>query len=225
MSIYNSDLYHGRFLVSQRVAYCIGQFYEVIMARSKITDLTVEQMSDSGSVLWSIVQGEQMEIPINIDFVKSPSSYSYELAVVEALNVAAQTNAPAAVHDTPVIDILNVRYDTFVGVWSASGFYNAGEVVSYQGAAYLCISDDDGYTNATPPDMDLSWVLSSFGRVYVQVPSTLSSNWHQQPDVNSPVYAFVELRVTANYSLVYIETLKPVRGMIEVLFSPTAIAP
>jgi hypothetical protein len=195
------------------------------MARSRITNLTVEQMSDAGSVLWSIIQGEQMEIPINIDFVKSPSSYSYELAVVEALNVVGQTTAPVAVHSSPIKSTLNVRYDIFVGAWSASGIYNIGEVVSYKGAAYLYIGDTDSYTSTVPPDTDTSWILSSFGRVYVQVPSTLSNNWHQQPDVNSPVYAFIELRVTANYSLGYVETLKPVRGMIEVLFSPTAITP
>lgn len=57
------------------------------MARSKIGALTVDPIRDSGSVLLSLVKGEQLEQAVTLSFSSNVlAGYVYEAVVVEAAN-------------------------------------------------------------------------------------------------------------------------------------------
>lgn len=61
--------------------------------------------------------------------------------------------------------------------------------------------------------------------VFVQFPASLSTNWATQPSLGLPVYGFFEIRLTEPSGGTYQHTFKPVRGLVEVLFSATSLVP
>jgi hypothetical protein len=197
------------------------------MARSRITDTRQDLITDNGSVLWSIVQGEQLEFPVVLNFIEDTSvkpfnNYIYEAVVIEAANVLGQTTRPTQVELGGVQTRLFVRLPIFLGTWSAPSAYNKEEVVSYSGKYYKLLGGVNR-TNSTTPDLDPLWEETLLNRIYIQFPSTLSQDWlSAPPQVDSPVYGFFELRVTEPNDPVFIRTFKPIRGMVEILFSPTS---
>jgi hypothetical protein len=199
-----------------------------IMARSRLTNTTQDLIADSGSVLWSFVKGEQLEFPVTLNFIEDASvkavgsNYTYEAVVVEALNLANQTTRPTAVRPGGVANTLFIRLPILLGTWSAGSAYNKEEVVLYQGVYYK-LAAGTARTNATPPSTDPMWVVTQLNKIYIQYPASLASTWSVQPTVDSPVYGFFELRVTEPNDPVFIRTFKPVRGMVEILFSPTDV--
>lgn len=198
------------------------------MARSRLTNITQDLVADGGSVLWSFVKGEQLEFPITLNFVEDASvkpvgsNYTYEAVVIEADNMVNQTERPTAVKAGASSTTLFVRLPVFLGNWSASSAYNKEEVVLYD-SKYYKLAAGAARTNATPPSTDTAWLETQLNKIYIQYPKTLASTWSQQPTVNSPVYGFFELRVTEPNDPVFIRTFKPVRGMVEILFSPTDV--
>lgn len=195
------------------------------MARSRLLETTQDLMADGGSVLWSFVKGEQLEFPITLNFiedasVKPSNNYTYEAVVVEADNVAEQTSAPGTIKNGGVQTTLFVRLPVYLGAWQAAVAYNKEDVVSYDGKYYKLIQGA-GRVNATTPDLDTMWTLTALNRIYIQYPKTLASTWAVQPVVDYPVYGFFELRVTEPTDPIFTRTFKPVRGMVEILFSPT----
>jgi hypothetical protein len=279
------------------------------MARSPINTIATDLQSDSGSVLWSFVRGEQLEFPISLSFVNNASSgYIYEAVVVEALNIANDPTVPNDIRAGGCQTRLVVRVPTDRGTWSAAGSYNREEFVLYSGLYYK-LSAGAARVNATIPPSDPVWQAYIPNQIYVQFPSTLSmagpsspctftdtgdlvtktahglvqgqqvafynivattgiltgqyyyvinptantfqlaTTYNQYnnyagitpvtlttngtgdlytdipyavtPTANTPVYGFFELRVTEPSGGVYTRTWKPVRGMVEILFSPT----
>jgi hypothetical protein len=198
------------------------------MARSKITDTTEDLMTDSGAVLWSFVKGEQLEFPITLDFIESTSSvsYSYEAVVIEALNVSGQTDRPVTDKPNGVQTTLVVRVPVYRGVWDQAQAYNTEDVVLYNGLYYRKLREaTEGVINSTPPSSSTKWSVTVPNRIYVRFPLTLGSTWEINPAVASPVYGFFELRVTEPSSYDFPRTWKPIRGMVELLFSPTHLVP
>jgi hypothetical protein len=191
------------------------------MARSKLTSTTDDLVSDGGSVLFSFVQGEQLEHPITLNFIDDANNYEYEAVIVEALNVADQTSNPLLIKVGGVQTTLYVRVPLYRGAWSSVAAYNAGELILYQNIYYILL-DGSNRTNSTLPTSDPYWQVTTKNKVYVQFPKTMSLNWEIQPKVNYSVYGFFELRVT-ELSGVFPRTWKPVRGLVEVLFSPTEL--
>jgi hypothetical protein len=197
------------------------------MARSRITDTRQDLITDSGAVLWSIVQGEQLEFPVVLNFiedasVKPSNNYIYEAVVIEAANVLGQTTRPTQVQLGGVQTRLFVRLPIYLGIWSAALAYNKEEVVLYSGKYYKLLGGVNR-TNSITPDLDPLWEETLLNRIYIQFPDTLSLNWLSAvPQVDSPVYGFFELRVTEPTDPVFSRTFKPIRGMVEILFSPTA---
>ena len=196
------------------------------MARARLTEVTNDLISDDGAVLWSLVRGEQLEFPVSLTFIENASDgYEYEAVVVEAKNAVDQTEPPTEVQPvSPSKTALNVRVLTDRGAWDALQAYNAEEIVSFGGLHYK-LAEGAGRVSATEPDEDPLWEEHVPNKVYVQFPSTLASDWAQDPEVGVPVYGFFELRVTEPADAVYQRTWKPVRGMVEVLFSPTEVVP
>lgn len=193
------------------------------MARSLLTDTKQDLIDDSGSVLWSFVRGEQLEFPVEIEFLENVlSGYEFECVIVEALNVAKQEEYPTDIQPAGAQTVLNVRLPGYVGVWDANGAYDIDQIVLYEDIYYR-LTDGNAYISSTLPDADSNWELAKMNEIRVQFPSTLSSDWAVSPTVNYPVYGFFELRVTEPFNSTYRKTWKPVRGMVEILFSPTDI--
>jgi len=192
------------------------------MARDRITRSTQDLTSDPGSVLLSVVMGEQFEFAVTLDMVTVASNaYTYEAALVEAANDGKGTK-PTAVEPGGVGQALSVRLCVYLGSWSAATAYDATNVVAYGGREYRLLSGVDR-VDATPPDEDPLWVIHDKRTLYVQFPSTLGTTYARQPTADKPVYAFFELRVTETGNPVFDTTWKPVRGLVEFLFSPTHI--
>lgn len=195
------------------------------MARSAITNTSSDINTDSGAVLWSFVKGEQLEFPITMNFISdSTSGYQYEAVTVEALNVANQTERPTEIKPSGVQTVLVTRVPINRGTWQSTQAYNQEEVVLYSGLYYK-LGSGVARVSATLPDVDPYWIETALNKVYVQFPSTLGSTWVVQPTSVSATYGFFEIRVTETSNSIFARTWKPIRGMVEVLFSPTDIVP
>jgi hypothetical protein len=171
-----------------------------------------------------MVMGEQLEFPITLSFVADASQgLVYEAVVVEALNVEGQTDTPSAIRPSGVQSKLVVRLPSYKSAWSSATGYTAGDVISYGTVYYELIAGVNRSSNTTP-DQDPYWRVTTLNKIYVQFPDSLGANYTVQPTVGSPVYGFFELRVT-EVTAGFAHTWKPVRGVIEMLFSPTAVVP
>lgn len=195
------------------------------MARSTLTSIGQDLVDDSGSVLFSFIKGEQLEYPITLEFAQNVlTGYTFEAVVVEALNEAGQTTAPTAIKPSGVQTVLTVRVPTYEGTWDAPTAYNMEEIVLYAGK-YWKLKSGVAVVNATPPDASPLWEETTTNKIYVQFASTLAATWAVQPAVGSPSYGFFELRVQEPNNSIFQRTWKPVRGMVQVLFSPTDVVP
>ena len=191
------------------------------MARSRLLDPAIDLITDGGDVLWSFVRGEQLEFPVTLNFVENVmAGYTYEAVVVEANNTVDQLTRPTAVKPSGVTNVLTVRVPTNRGNWDAASAYNKEEIV-YYGAKYYKLLSGVALTSSTTPNLSTNWAETSLSKVYLQFPKTLGSTWSQVPTVSTPVYGFFELRVTEPQDNIFRRTWKPVRGMLELLFSPT----
>jgi len=201
------------------------------MARSRLTNTTQDLITDSGAVLWSFVKGEQLEFPVILNFVEDASikpeaskNYIYEAVVVEAANIARQTDRPLDVRVGGIQTTLRVRLPVYLGLWQSAAAYNKEEVVLYNNKYYKLVQGS-GRTSSTVPNLDPLWTETTLNTIYLQFLSTLASTWAVQPVVDSPVYGFFELRVTEPQDAIFVRTFKPIRGMVEILFSPTDVTP
>lgn len=195
------------------------------MARSRLTEYSKDLVSDSGTILWSLIKGEQLEFPITLNFIEDASvkisnNYIYEAVVVEALNTTTQTDIPTSVRPNGISTSLFVRLPILLGAWNSSNAYNKEEVVLYNNIYYK-LSKGVARVSSLTPDTDPLWLVTQLNKIYVQFPNTLANNWNVQPSVDVAVYGFFELRVTEPNDPVFTKTFKPVRGMVEILFSPT----
>lgn len=206
------------------------------MARSRIIKPDVNDLiSDAGSVLFSLVKGEQLEFPVTLNFIEdATNNYTFEAAVVEAANTTTQTglyiadeeryDRPTSIQPNGATTSLVVRVPTNRGAWQDVQAYNREEVVSYNGLYYKLL-EGAARVNSTTPDQDPLWAETLLNKVYIQFPNTLASDYALSPSVSAPCYGFFELRVTEPTDSIYSRTWKPIRGMVEFLFSPTDITP
>lgn len=199
------------------------------MARSSLLNTTEDLISDGGSVLWSIVTGEQLEFPVTLSFLnpddfKANMAFEYEAVVIEADNVSLQTTRPVNIRAGGIQTPLVVRVPTYLGIWNANESYNWEEVTQYSGKYYKLLRGTN-YNSSLTPDIDPNWVETTINRVYIQFPESLGSTWEVKAQVGSPVYGFFELRVTEPTTPYFKRTWKPIRGMVELLFSPTDYVP
>ena len=197
------------------------------MARSMLADTTTDLQPDSGSVLWSIVQGEQLEYPVTLKFIENVSGgYVYEAVVVEGDNEVGAVTPPTNVKPNGNQTKLQVRYPTYRGEWLEGILYQINDVVLYAGKTYINFYTSN-YSSSTPPDTDPVWTEYVNNVVYIRFPKTLSLSpaWAVQPEADSKIYGFFELRVTEPSSFAYPQTWKPMRGLVELQYSPTETVP
>ena len=191
------------------------------MARSSITNVSIDPLEDSGSVLWSIVQGEQLEFPVVLNFVAFASNtYTFEAVVIEAQNDSLGT-VPTAAKAGGVQTVLGVRVPLFCGTYDSGTTYQREDVVQYLDVFYKCLVTAP--SNALAPNVNPSWEVHLPNTIYIQVPSTLGKTWTTQPTLEGAVYGLFELRVTEPVSAPYRRTWKPLRGMVAINYSPTEL--
>ena len=191
------------------------------MARSRLVDPKLDLINDEGAVIWSFIKGEQLEFPVTLNFVEDVTAgYTYEASVVEGLNELGQLTAPTKINPNGATNILGIRVPVYRGMWDAAQAYNREEIVKW-GTKYYKLLSGVALTDSTPPDTSTNWTETSLSKVYLQFPNTLASDWTVQPDIGTPVYGFFELRVTEPPDAIYRRTWKPVRGLVEVQYSPT----
>jgi hypothetical protein len=193
------------------------------MARATITSTSNDAITDGGSVLWSLVQGEQLEFPVVLDFLKIASvDYVYEAVVIEADNQTGDGVVPSTAKPGGKTATLTVRVATDRGTWSAGNSYNTDDMVLYNGIYYK-LSYGVARVSATLPSSDSTWEVYLPNTVFIQVPSTLSTSpaWAVQPTVEDPIYGFFELSVQEPVTVSFRKTWKPLRGLIQFNYSPT----
>jgi hypothetical protein len=197
------------------------------MSRAKLNVISSDVISDSGAVLWSFVKGEALEFPIYLDFLatnQAVANYTFEAVVVEANNVADQDDKPDSIRVGGVQTVLTCRKPASLGNWNAATAYNYEDVVlNTSDSKYYRLLNGVNRVSATNPTVDPFWEETTLNRVYVQFPMTLASTWSVQPSVLGNAYGFFELRVTEPNNSIFVRTWKPVRGMVEILFSPTDV--
>ena len=192
------------------------------MARSRINANTVSVTKDGGAVLFSIVLGEQLEFPVELDFIEDVTQgYTFEAVVIEGLNATGQEEPPTEAKGDGRQDILTIRLPNFTGNWNSLTTYSEEEIVLYDNIYYKQLNLS--HNSTTAPSDDAAWAVTTLNTLYVQMPDTLGTNYAQSPKVDVPVYGFFELRVTEPAGGAFQSTWKPVRGMVEILYSPTEI--
>lgn len=193
------------------------------MARSNITGGSQDIVQDDGAVLISIVQGEQIEWQIDLNFIEIVTpSYIFEAVIIEGANDGAGSE-PIGAEPAGIEDTLVTRIPTDNGSWGAGNTYAYGDYVFNvtDSLYYYCFGNP---TIGLSPELDLSnWEVFERNRVFIQFGATLSTGYAVQPGVNNPVYGFFELRVTEPANPIYTRTWKPTRGLVEFRYSPTEL--
>ena len=159
------------------------------MARSKISSPTRDIITDDGSVLLSVVQGEQPHLEFTIGWLTNMNGFNVHARLVEGDNDGEGTK-PTSVKT---------------------------------GGVKLLLSKSNGFIRRVD-DGDNKFI--------VVVPYNVSVGMVPQPTPNKPVYMFIDLEVgepgTGSNTNPIGEAAtpdkqiwKPVRGLIEILYSPT----
>ena len=149
------------------------------IGRSKITTPSIEVNQDDGSLLLSLVHGEE----INYDFIYSwltstdTTGVSSTMVIVEGNNTGNPGTPPSVTLD-------------------------GGKVISLP-MAYQADTSPQSWRVKLPADLSSS-------------ATTALTDWTTQPNPGRPVYAFFGVEVADGNQI-----LKPVRGLIEIVYSPT----
>jgi hypothetical protein len=191
------------------------------VARTTTTAATTTSLvTDTSSVLWSITQGEQLEFNVTIGFISDLQDYRFEAVIVEADNTTAYKVRPTTLQPNGKKFRLKTRLHN---VWDPTMPYAATELVRFGRVVYERLVS--GTTIGLPNVDTVNWAVNtkrSVSEVFLKFPSTLSLDWTAKPTVDKNVYGFFELSVTEPISL-FSRTWKPIRGMIEIAFSPTVL--
>ena len=148
------------------------------MARSKITSASKDMISDDGSVLVSVIHGEQTRLNLQINWVTNLTGFTILAKIIEGNNIQGSGTKPtAAAVSTPQITTLTV--------------------------------------------IDTTVTDNLFDLV---IPETLIDNWDTYPEVDKPVYGLIGLELRDTGVGTAQQVWKPLRGLVEVLYSPTEVS-
>jgi hypothetical protein len=143
------------------------------MGRSRITSPSKDSVTDNGTALISIVDGEQIQITITLNWMTSLVGATVFAKVVEGNN---------------------------------------------DGAGTVPLTAQVGGIVTTLPIIDSNTADNTFILV---LPETLIDGWSVQPNADSPVYGFIGLEVDDGGVGDARQVWKPMRGLVEVLYSPS----
>jgi hypothetical protein len=83
------------------------------MARSPIREKTIDLISDDGSILVSVAEGEQVHVNVTLGWLTNLTGYTITAKVVEANNVLGDLDTPPTEEEaTPVVTSLTIIDDT-----------------------------------------------------------------------------------------------------------------
>jgi hypothetical protein len=144
------------------------------MARSNITSRSKDLITDDGSVIVSVVQGEQTRINVTLGWLTNLTGYTLTAKVVEGENSQGTGAVPTDPLTGGSVQTLTILDSTITD--------NIFEIV---------------------------------------IPETLIDTWVTTPEPDQPIYGYLELEV-ADIG-VGVEKLiwKPLRGLVQVRYSPT----
>jgi hypothetical protein len=147
------------------------------MPRSKITSKSQDLITDDGSIIASIVHGEQTRINITASWLTNLAGYTITAKVVEGDNVQDSGLIPETARETPVVTTLPIL-------------------------------------DTTPTDNIFDIVI----------PQDLVDTWNTFPAPDKPIYGFIDLEIADTGVGNNQQIWKPMRGLIEVRYSPTEIS-
>jgi hypothetical protein len=147
------------------------------MPRSKITSKSQDLITDDGSIIASIVHGEQTRINITASWLTNLAGYTITAKVVEGDNVQDSGIIPGTARETPVVTTLPIL-------------------------------------DTTPTDNIFDIVI----------PQDLVNTWNTFPAPDKPIYGFIDLEIADTGVGNNQQIWKPMRGLIEVRYSPTEIS-
>jgi hypothetical protein len=188
------------------------------MARSLLTNITTDVNSDPGGVLWSFIIGEQLEYAVSINFINNLTGYEIEAVLLEG-NMSTGSPPTNVSLTAKKLRLVHRLHD----VYAANTTYRKGALVQYNEKVYEKIAA--GSTSAFSTN---DWTLlttRSVAEVFIQFPKTIGSMWAVKPTIDSNTYGFFELRISEPAGISFPRTWKPIRGLVELLYSPTELVP
>jgi hypothetical protein len=193
------------------------------MARSRISGREIDLQKDNGSVLWSFIQGEQLAYQIAFDWIDNMNGMTVEAVVVEAKNTPGEI--PSEVLPSGKQDKLTVYQPPYKSEWSNTVTYAKADLVhvALEGKYYQSlIAGNIGHVPSASPTQWVEYGPNNI--ITILFPSTLSVNYAVAPLPDKPIYAYFELALNEPTST-FSRSWKPMRGLVEFLFSPTQIVP
>lgn len=148
------------------------------MARSKINSASKDLITDDGSVLVSVVEGEQIHMDVTLNWLTNLTGYTLTCKVVEANSANLTTGS----------------YPT---------------------------TEQSGGAITTLDILDSDVTDNTFKIV---IPENLIDSWTTQPAPEKPTYGWIGLEVRDGGAGNQQQIWKPMRGLVEVLYSPSEAA-
>lgn len=147
------------------------------MARTRINSKSKDLIDDNGSVLVSVIEGEQIHMNITLNWLTNLSDYTIVAKVVEA--------------DSSTLDYTKNELPTQE--------QTGGEITTLE------LIDSDLTDN----------------NFQIVIPENLVNAWTTQPSPEKPAYGWIGLEVRDAGVGKYAQVWKPMRGLVEVLYSPS----
>ena len=151
------------------------------MARTRINSKSKDLIDDNGSVLLSVIKGEQIRLGVTLGWLTNLTGYTITAKIIEA-------NSSALDHTDPT---------------SLPTIQKSGGVVT------------------TLPIIDTTVSDNTFNIV---IPETFVNSYTTQPLPLKPSYGWIGLEVADAGVGNARQVWKPMRGLVEILYSPTEVS-
>ena len=150
------------------------------MARTRINSKSKDLIDDNGSVLLSVIKGEQIRLGVTLGWLTNLTGYTITAKIIEANSSALDhtdpTSLPTLQQNSGIITLLTI-IDTTVSD-------NTFEIV---------------------------------------IPENLVDNYTTQPLPGKPSYGWIGVSVADNATGNNQQIWKPMRGLVEILYSPSEV--
>jgi hypothetical protein len=144
------------------------------MPRSKITSVSKDVITDDGTILLSVIHGEQTRIVVTLSWLTNLTGCEISCKVVEGDNQEGTGAIPT-------------------------------------GPAMNAIVQELAIIDPSVSDNHFELVI----------PETLIDKWQTAPQVDMPIYGFIGLEVRDNGVGIQQQVWKPMRGLVQIMYSPT----
>jgi len=141
--------------------------------RTRITSQEKDLVTDDGTSLISVVNGEQLHLQFTLNWMTTTVGATITAKIVEGDNSVAGTKPTAEAASAAIVSLVVLDADTSDNV------------------------------------------------IVVVIPQDLIATWAQAPTPGNPVWGFLGIEIADAQTGSAQQIWKPVRGMVEVLYSPT----